>query len=389
MGTRRQIQMEPRKLNLMHTALDLDIGGLQRLIADITPAMNRERFNIEVCCFNRLGCFADQLQEEGVGVTLLQKNQDHFDTAYPFRLAAFLRSKKVDIIHMHSGSFFFGSLAATMAMIPASVYTEHGRHVPEPRVQLIEDRISGFLVGQIVAVSQELEIYLAERVKLPARKICTIINGIQNERYSLRPKPSHLLKEFNLRPESKVVGTVARLDDVKDQLTMIDAFARVVKAIPEARLFLVGDGPMRQKLNERIDKHRLEKEIFITGARGDIPEMLNLFDLYTLTSVSEGTSLSLLEAMASGLPSVVTNVGGNPSIIKNESEGLLVEPKDVGGIADAMIRVLTNSSLSQELSKKALSKVRSAYSIKSMVKSYENVYFNLLSKKKRYKNLIS
>jgi len=381
--------MESRKLNLMHTALDLDIGGLQRLIADVTPAMNRERFNIEVCCFNRLGCFADQLQEEGVRVTLLQKNQDHFDVTYPFRLAAFLKSRKVDIIHMHSGSFFFGSIAAAMAMVPASVYTDHGRHVPEPRVQLIEDRISGFLVGQIVAVSRELEIYLAERVKLPVKKICTIINGIQDERYAPGPKPAHLLNEFSLRSDNKIIGTVARLDDVKDQLTMIDAFARVVTKIPEARLFLVGDGPMRKKLNERIGKHRLEKEIFITGARGDIPEMLNLFDLYVLTSVSEGTSLSLLEAMASGLPSVVTNVGGNPSIIGNESEGLLVEPKDIGGIADAMIRVLTNSSLSQELSKKALSRVRSEYSIKSMAKSYQNVYFSLLRRKKRYKNLIS
>ena len=380
-------QMDREKLNLLHITLDMDIGGLQRLVADATLAMDQKRFNIEVCCFDELGCFANTLKEEGITVTLLQKNQNHFDANYPFRLASFLRKKKVDILHMHTGTFFFGSIAARLARTPVSLYTEHGRFFVEPLVRLIEDRISGMLIGQIVAVSHELEKYLAERVKLPARKICTIINGIRVDRFAPRPKPLRLLEEFDLAQSCKIVGTVGRLDDVKDQVSMIEAFARVVEAVPDARLFLVGEGPMREALTEVISSHSLEKKVVITGARGDIPDLLNLFDLFVLTSVSEGTSISILEAMASGLPVVATNVGGNPSIIDHESDGLLVEPRDITGIANAIESLLTNNALSQQMGEKGAAKIRSDYSIEKMIESYEEIYFRLLRKKRKFKNL--
>ncbi|MBN1210977.1 MAG: glycosyltransferase, partial [candidate division Zixibacteria bacterium] len=119
-------QKNYRKINLMHAVLDMDIGGLQRLIAETTMVMNREFFHIEVVCYDRLGCFADYLKENGIEVTLLQKNQRRADLLYPLRLAKFLRQKKVDILHMHPGAFIFGCLAGAMVRTPALVYTEHG-----------------------------------------------------------------------------------------------------------------------------------------------------------------------------------------------------------------------------------------------------------------------
>ena len=244
------------------------------------------------------------------------------------------------------------------------------------------------LVGQIVAVSHELERYLSKVVKLPAARICTVINGIKTGCFAPRPRPSHLMDEFKLPSSCQVVGTVGRLDGVKDQESMIEAFALVVKVVPEARLFLVGDGPMRDELQELIASHSLDEKVVITGTRDDIPEILNLFDLFVLTSVSEGTSISLLEAMASGLPSVVTNVGGNPSIIDHGINGLLVEPKEIKNIADAIVSLLRDSSRREQFGQRAMAKVRANYSLEKMIADYEEIYFRLLRKKRKYKHLI-
>jgi len=376
-----------RKINLMHAVLDMDIGGLQRLISETTMVMNRELFHIEVVCYDQLGCFAEYLKDNGIEVTLLQKNQKRADLLYPLRLAKFLKQKKVDILHMHPGAFVFGCLAGAMVRTPALVYTEHGRAVVEEKVRLIEDRISGFFVDRMIAVSRDLEKYLVEVVHLPAQKICTVINGIRTEKFQRREKSEQILKEFNISGDCKVIGTVSRLDAVKDQLNMIKAFQLVNEKIPDSKLLLVGEGLMREKLTEYIEQNKLNEKVIITGLRGDVPEMLNIFDLFVLSSLSEGTSVSLLEAMAARLPAVVTNVGGNPDIIDHGINGLVVEPKDTRALAGAMLEILKDSDKYERFSRAAIEKVEKDYSIEKMVNTYTEIYFQILRKKRKFKDL--
>jgi len=371
----------------MHAVLDMDIGGLQRLISETTMVMNRELFHIEVVCYDQLGCFAEYLKDNGIEVTLLQKNQKRADLLYPLRLAKFLKQKKVDILHMHPGAFVFGCLAGAMVRTPALVYTEHGRAVVEEKVRLIEDRISGFFVDRMIAVSRDLEKYLVEVVHLPAQKICTVINGIRTEKFQRREKSEQILKEFNISGDCKVIGTVSRLDAVKDQLNMIKAFQLVNEKIPDSKLLLVGEGLMREKLTEYIEQNKLNEKVIITGLRGDVPEMLNIFDLFVLSSLSEGTSVSLLEAMAARLPAVVTNVGGNPDIIDHGINGLVVEPKDTRALAGAMLEILKDSDKYERFSRAAIEKVEKDYSIEKMVNTYTEIYFQILRKKRKFKDL--
>ena len=378
-----------RKINLMHAALDMDIGGLQRLIAETTMVMDRERFHIEVVCYDRLGCFADYLKENGIEVTLLQKKPHSANLLYPITLAKFLRRKKVDILHMHPGAFVYGCLAGALVRTPALVYTEHGRAVVEDPVRLVEDRISGFFVDQMIAVSRDLETYLAEVVHLPAKKICTVINGINTSKFGRKPRHPQLVEEFNLPDSRKIIGTVGRLDDVKDQLTMIKAFQRVNEKIPDSVLFLVGDGPRRTDLTGYIERNRLVDKVIITGRRTDVPDMLNLFDLFVLSSLSEGTSVSLLEAMASGVPPVVTRVGGNPDIVEHGVNGLLVEPRDIESLAGAMLEILTDRGEYEKFSRAAMDKVKKDFSIERMVATYTEIYFQILGKKRKFKDLVS
>ena len=221
-----------RKLNIMHTVISLEVGGLEKIVCDMVSGFDKELFNVEVCCFSTLGELAEKLMDDGINVTLLQITAKHYDPFYPLRLGRFLREKKVDVLHMHSGTFFLGVQAGFLARTPSMIYTDHGRHLVDPKRLILMNRFSAIFVDKIVAVSRELEEYLANVVKLPRRKISTIINGIDTVKFSPRPKSPSLLQEFGISENTKIIGTVGRLAEVKDQTSMIEAFEIVNRHYP-------------------------------------------------------------------------------------------------------------------------------------------------------------
>jgi glycosyltransferase involved in cell wall biosynthesis len=375
------------RINLMHVVLDMDIGGLQRLITQMTLAMDHKLFNVEIVCMNREGCFADTLRSHGIQVTLLQRNQRRADIWYPFRLAAFLRSKKIHVLHMHAGVFIFGALAGKMALTPCTVYTEHGRAVVDHPLLTVEDRLAVKLVDRVATVSPNLNDILVERIKVPRKKLVTIINGIATDLFARRPRPAALVKEFAIPDNCKIIGTVARLDGIKDQLTMIQAFEAIGDRLGDCRLFLVGDGPLHDELTAYINQQNLQGHVIITGRRNDVADFLNLFDIFVLSSLSEGTSMSLLEAMASGVPPVVTRVGGNPDIVEHGTDGLIVEPRDPASLADAIVRLLSDRELHRQFSDRCIAKVERDYSIERMARSYCQTYIEILHGKKRFRDV--
>lgn len=370
------------KVNVMHVVLSLVVGGLERLVVENSLRMDPDRFNVEVCCLDEFGRFSQYLMDRGVKVTLLQRNQRRYDYLYPFRLRSLLRARNIHVMQMHSGTFFLATQAGVLARTPAMVYTDHGRAFFDSRIRMIEDRISGWFVHKIIAVSRELEQYLVEVVKLPASKTVTVINGINTSEFAARPRIQALADELGIPPDHRVVGTVARLDKVKDQVSMIEAFQLVHDQIPQSLLVFVGDGPERQLLQHCVIENKLEGSVIFTGNRKDVPALLNLFDIFVLSSLSEGTSISLLEAMASGVPAVVTNVGGNPSIVDNMVDGLVVQPKKVSQIAEAMLALLTNDDKRGQFGSNAATKVRDRFSIDSMVEQYTSIYVELLARKR-------
>ena len=374
--------MDKKKIKLLHVVLEMDVGGLQRFVYEMSLLMHGEKYDIEVLCLNRLGSFADALIKKGIPVTLLQKNQTRTDFSYPWKLKKFLKEKHFDIIQMHSGTFLYGSVAAKLAKTKAVVYTDHGRALEETRMCIMEEQFASRFVDKIIAVSNELKEHLINVVGLPQEKTGTIINGINVENFSVREKPEYLLQEFNFKQEDKIIGTTGRLDDVKDHKTLIKSFQKVLEKTPNVYLMIVGEGHLKEELDVLVENKKLKDKIIFTGNRKDIPELLNLFDVFVLSSLSEGTSLSLLEAMASGLPAVVTNVGGNTALIKHEVNGLVVEPKNIEQISDSIIEILSDSDKYEKFRKNTLLHVHQNYSISSMIEKYEKEYNRILDSKK-------
>lgn len=369
--------LRSHKINVMHTVLSLEVGGLEKVVCDMVLGLNKEWFNVEVCCFDTLGELSELLKKNYIYVNLLKRNQDKYDFFFPFRLRKLLREKNVQILHMHSGTFFLGTQAGVLARIPAMIYTDHGRHLVEPKFLVGMDRFSSMFANKVIAVSNQLEEYLVDVVKLPCSKTTTIINGIDTTMYKPRNKSTCLMDEFGIGESTKVIGTVGRLAEVKDQATMIKAFARVNQQFQECILMLVGDGPKKNDLQQLVKDQGLSDKVFFVGSRGDVPNLINLFDIFLLTSLSEGTSISLLEAMSSGVTPIVTDIGGNTSIVDNELNGIKIKPGDVDRLSDSIIGLLTNDDLRYRLGRNAINKVREKYSMSNMIQEYTDLYFNL------------
>lgn len=361
----------------MHTVLSLEMGGLEKVVADIVSGFDKAKYNVEVCCFDTRGHFAATLADLGITVNLVPRNQNRYDAIFPFRLRKLLQDRKTDIIHMHSGTFFLGTQAALLAGIPGMVYTDHGRHLVDPKLLLVLDRFCGFFVKKIIAVSSELEKYLVEVVRLPAAKTTTIINGINTDLFTPGPKSPALLDELKIPHTHRVIGTVGRLVEVKDQVSMIRAFAKACEKQTDITLLFIGDGPLRPLLQQTAHDYNISERVVFAGTRNDIARVMNLIDIFMLTSLSEGTSISLLEAMASGATPIVTAVGGNPSLVRHEVNGILVPPGDIAAMATAINVLLGNDAVRARYSSNAVATVRSNYSLTGMIDKYSDIYNKL------------
>jgi len=365
---------EPEKINIVHTVLSLEMGGMEKVVTDIVLGLDAERYRVEVCSFDNPGHFSSCLEARGINVTFLQRNQARYDAFLPFRLKKLLQDKKTDVLHMHNGTFFFGTQAALLAGIGGRIYTDHGRLLDDKKIHVAMDKFGGFFVKKIIPVSHELENYLVETVGLPAAKMTTIINGTDTGLFTPRPKAPALLAELQIPPSHRIIGTVGRLAEVKDQVSMIKAFAKVCEEIADITLLIIGDGPLLSVLRQTAEDCNVAGNVVFAGKRSDIPMLMNLIDIFMLTSLSEGTSISLLEAMASGVTPVVTAVGGNPAIVRHGINGIVVSPGDVTAMAGAVTSLLNNDKLRDKYSANAMESVRRDYGLERMIDKYSAVY---------------
>ena len=369
------------KINILHVVLSLDTGGLERIVVESALAIDKSKYNVEVCCYDQLGDFSRTLVDNGIKVTLLKRNQSRYDYLFPLKLKKFLKERNVHVLHIHSGTFFLSTQAGILASTPVMIYTDHGRPLVESKIDILMDRFSCHFVDKIIAVSSQLESYLVDTLRLRRDKVTTIINGINTETFTPREKSETVMKEFGISARDMVIGTVGRLAEVKDHLSLIRAFSIVHSVVPDTVLMLVGDGPMHEKIVELIVDMKLSDRVLITRSRNDIPQLMNLFDVFVLSSLSEGTSVALLEAMASGVAPVVTDVGGNPSIVDDNVNGELVRPGNILQIAESIINILQSDVKRKKYADNAAEKVCAQYSITEMIKKYEKLYVELLVSK--------
>jgi glycosyltransferase involved in cell wall biosynthesis len=358
---------------VLQVALGLDPGGTERMVIELTKRV-RERHPVMVCCLDAAGAWAPELTSIGVPVENLQR-QPGFHPSLGWNLARVARRFRASVLHCHHYSpFVHGRIAAATTPRLEVIFTEHGRLSDAPPSRR-RRRVNRFLcagVKWLFAVSHDLRRHMLAEGFPP--RLSVVWNGID-------PGP---IPSFEDRRRARVmigatesdylVGTIARLDPVKDLGTLIDACAEARRQRPGLRLVIIGDGPERQALSTRVQALGLNGAVIWAGQRGDARTLLAGLDLYANSSISEGVSITLLEAMAAALPIVATEVGGTPEVVLHEHTGLLCPPRAPAALADALLAVSGAPDRSAELARAGRDRVERHFSIDEMVQRYASLY---------------
>lgn len=358
----------------------MQVAGAEVLVAE---TIRRLRATIvpTVLCLDGVGALGERMQTEGVDVIALSRRPG-LDFSVARRMAKVIRARRLQVLHAHQYTpFFYGALAARLANIGTRViFTEHGRHYPDViswKRRLANRVVFDRLADRITGVCDFSARGLAEHDGFSRSRIEVIENGIDLARYQTPVDRKALRLRLRLDPARRYVASVARLHPVKDHRTLLEAFSHVAQIASDVDLLLVGDGPLRSELEQQASALGIASRVCFTGLRDDVPDILAAIDVFTLSSLSEAASITLLEAMAAGVPVVVTDVGGNGEIIRDGLDGLLTPRGDARALADALTKVLSNRPFAVSLGRSGAERVSSRYQLNRTIERYLKMYQQL------------
>jgi sugar transferase (PEP-CTERM/EpsH1 system associated) len=365
---------------VVHAVYSLGVGGTENGVVNLINALNSS-FGHTVISMTDAGPLADRLPK-GVEVHSLGKRPG-IDVRAIARLAGLLRKLAPDLVHARNWAAFDAVPAARLAGIPMVIHGEHGREASDPhglnRKRNRLRRLLSPLVNCFVTVSFDLQRWLKETVGIPARKIVTIHNGVDTARFSSGGREPGR-RALGLPQDQIVVGTVGRLDPVKDQAGLLRAFKLAREAHPGALLVIVGDGPCRAELSALAAELGLGAWIRFLGERADVPLLLKGMDLFVLPSIAEGISNTILEAMATGLPVVATRTGGNLELVEDAVTGMLVPVDDPQALAGALAAYLSDPELRALHGRAGRQRAMDEFSLERMVGRYRDLYLSVLDR---------
>jgi glycosyltransferase involved in cell wall biosynthesis len=347
-------------------------GGMETMAAGLMHRLAERGHEVGATCTFDGGAVFERLRDEGFRVALVPA-PGVLANVRVAGLTEWLRSVRPDVAHVHSGVWLKGVRAAHRAGVPRVIYTMHGLDAVHWYSRAL-DRCAAAFTDVVVPVSESLREDLTGRLRVSADKVRVIPNGIDATTFRPGPRSGLLRERFGLAPKQPVVGVVARLEAIKNVAVLVDAFALLHRTLPEASLVLIGDGRQREQLAAQAAGLGVGDAVHFWGMAESAAPLLHDLDLFALSSDSEGTSISILEAMASGVPVVATAVGGTPNLLDHGRCGLLVPRRDPAALADAMLRLLASPAERRRLGAAARRRVEEHYAQEVMVARYEELY---------------
>jgi glycosyltransferase involved in cell wall biosynthesis len=354
----------------MQLVLSLTPGGTERLVIELVRRLTSPSVQFVVCCLDDEGAWADELSRIGVPIVALRRTPG-FSPGLGRRIARLVSEHGVQVIHCHHYSpFVYGQLGAVLERRARVVFTEHGRlsDAPPSRKRRLVNPFLGRLPDQIFAVSADLRRHMIAE-GFPASRVQVLHNGIDPGPETTGARRCAARASLGAQPDELIVGSVARLDPVKDLHTLVDAFVRLVRRVPRSKLVLVGDGPERDSLQAHAVRAGIHDRVVLTGYREDVRALLPGFDIYANSSIHEGVSLTILEAMASSVPVVATAVGGNPEVVNSET-GVLVPCGSPDAAGAALIALAEHPERRSDMGAAARGRVKALFTMERMVSRY-------------------
>lgn len=356
-------------IRVCHVSMCLQTGGLERLLVDFARFHDRKKFELQFVALSGDGQPAADIRATGCSARVLNESLKIRKLRSIVQLVRHLKAHRPQIVHTHNTyAHFYGAIAAKLAGVPVVINTQHGQGCGSSWKAEWQFRIANRLTRRVVGVSHDTTKLCTHQDPGSRGKLTTIWNGINLERFN-----------YHSPKQTPTAICVARLSPLKDLPTLLRAVCLVLPHVPDFRLRIVGDGPERSNLTSLIDELNIRPHVELLGERHDVPELLADSGFFVSSSLSEGISLTLLEAMAVGLPVVTTAIGGNPEVVLDGQTGRLAPAGDPTALARAIVELCGERDLWPAMGTLGRQRVEQNFEIRQMVHSYESLYEGLLN----------
>lgn len=383
-NTQYTIHNTNNRINILYLIWSLGLGGAERVVISLAKNLDKEKFNPIICCLNDKGVFADELEKEGIKVIALHKN-GKFDITIIKKIIGVIKQYDINIIHTHLwGANLWGRIAAKLSGVK-TVITEHNIDEWKTPLHFLIDRWLFSKTDCFIAVSETVKEFYARKIGISKEKMKVVYNGIGiNSQLALptsrqaisKSQKTTLREEFGIKDNEKVIALIGRLVPQKGH----DFFLRAISGMNlDAKVLIVGDGPLKQSLKLKVKSENIEDKIIFTGFRKDVQEILKITDVLVLPSSREGLPMIILEAMGAGAVVVATRVGGTPELVEDGVNGFLVEYGDVAGLSKKIDDALKPEAALyvDKIRMNARKTIEERFSLKKMTKEHERLYSEL------------
>ncbi|MEW6442091.1 MAG: glycosyltransferase family 4 protein [bacterium] len=371
-------------MKVLQITHDLQIGGLQRVVTDLSTQLQRAGVVAEVLCLRAGGPFQAELDRAGIRVRMVNRPSGPGKYLSFLQVASIIRDSGAQVIHTHNTEpFIDGTLGGLLAGVPVKVHTDHARRYPDKKRYLYAERVLSRFVDQVVAVSEHTRNDLLQHSRIARKKIVVIPNGVDGAKYEVDVDVGNKRRELGIEGAFPVLAVGVRLTRQKGVEHLVQAMAPLHKAFPELRLLIAGDGPLRGELEQLAEATGVSNAVAFLGPRDDIHEILKVVDIYVLPSIWEGMPLVILEAMAAGKAIVASAVGGNTEVIAHNVNGILVEAGSPAALAEAIGALAGDRRSMLRLGEAARERFRARYSVERMADAYLSLYRSVLRARTR------
>jgi sugar transferase (PEP-CTERM/EpsH1 system associated) len=373
-----------------HVVYRFDTGGLENGVVNLINHMPVGAYRHMVVAMTEVTEFRRRLQRDDVECVALQKPAGHGVKLYP-RFLRLLSQYQPAVVHTRNLGPLELQAAAAWARVPARIHGEHGREFDDldgsNRKYWWMRRLYSPFVHRYVALSQDLQRYLVDRVGVAPGRIEQIYNGVDAQRFSPADgAPPPIPGCPFAAPDHWLVGTVGRMQTVKNQTLLAWAFVLALQQQPalrdRLRLVLVGDGPLRAQAQALLAEAGMADLAWLPGERADVPAVMRGLQCFVLPSLAEGVSNTILEAMACGLPVVATRVGGNAELVEHGRSGLVVPSDDAPALAQALCQLAQQPLDAARMGAAGRAAVEQRFSMQAMVTAYQRLYDEVLDRRK-------
>jgi len=369
--------MTDKKINILRIITWLPVGGIERRIVALLPKLDKDKFNVSLCCIKKRGVLADELEKVGVPV-YLSPMRSRLNPIDLWKLAKLIKTLKIDIVHTHMyRSNVPGTIAAKLANVPIIISNVHTINEWESKRQLLMDKLLMRFRSRVVAVSEEVRNCIIEKTKINPEKCIVIYNGVDLNKFQSIPLPNESYYEsLGLNRNDKIIIMAARLVKIKNHSCLFRAAKKVLRYFPDVKFLLAGDGVLRDELKAEAENLGIKNNVIFTGVRNDMEKLYAISHISVLSSDREGFSNVIVESMASGLPVIATDVGGNSEAIMDGQNGYIIKRDDDKMLAERIITLLKDENLRKKMADESEKRAK-LFSLDKMREKTEELYQSL------------